>query len=212
MLAQLRSRAYLTYAAFFSALFVFYVSFLACAAARLAALGDDDGALMSILGLTLPLGCVFQAVAGPTIDRAGLRVALSATWLLAVAAAGLAAVPSLPVQVGAFVAFAAMRAFLFSTMTAHLSATFGFATLGVTIGALILIGGVAGLSQQGFLAWGLASGSFFAPDFALLALVIAAGAFPVSLWCAAADSRVAPAPHAAAPQGALAAAALAREK
>ena len=179
-LAQLRSPAFLSYAAFFAALFTFYVTFLATAAAQLASLGDD-GTYLVVLGAILPCGGAFQLLAGPTIDRAGAQVALAVAWSLAVMTAALISVPFLRAQAAAAVAFAAFRAFFFTSMTAHLAATFGWRTLGLTVGVVVLVGGVAGLTQLAFLAWGEARGSFVEPNAALLCIVTVAGAFPLSL-------------------------------
>jgi hypothetical protein len=48
-------------------------------------------------------------------------------------------------------------------------------------GAAVLAGGLAGLVQTPLLAWGLAAGSFLAPNLLLLAGVAAAGYFPAWL-------------------------------
>jgi len=178
---QLRSSPFLWYAAFFIINMCCYTCWLGTLDARLNALGQVNGEQTAIFGIIAPLGFFVQFVVGPTMDRAGVKVAAWIQWALGALFLALSAVQDLHVQIGAMVAFVCFRAFHFSVMTSYLSRAFGFRTMGVTVGTVVLLGGLAGLSQSGILLWGLSSSEgFLPPVLLLLALQILSVAFP--LW------------------------------
>jgi len=163
---------------FFAVAMARYNTFLGTVDVQMTLLGQSGSSYTGIFNIISPLGFFLQFVSGPIIDRLGLRAALWSQWGLLVALSALNCVPVLQAQVAVFLLFIAWRAFIFSTMSAYLSRTFGFRTLGATMGGVYLIGGLAGLSQLGFLQWALAAGSFLPANVALLALSLASGGFP----------------------------------
>jgi hypothetical protein len=178
---QLRSAPFLWYAAFFIINMCCYTCWLGTLDARLNALGQVNGEQTAIFGIIAPLGFFVQFIVGPTMDRAGVKVAAWIQWALGALFLALSVVQDLQVQIGAMVAFACFRAFHFSVMTSYLSRAFGFRTMGVTVGTVVLLGGLAGLSQSGILLWGLSSSEgFFPPVLFLLILQLLSVAFP--LW------------------------------
>jgi hypothetical protein len=178
---QLRSPPFLWYAAFFIINMCCYTCWLGTLDARLNALGQVNGEQTAIFGIIAPLGFFVQFIVGPTMDRAGVKVAAWIQWALGALFLALSAVQDLQVQIGAMVAFVCFRAFHFSVMASYLSRAFGFRTMGVTVGTVVLLGGLAGLSQSGFLLWGLSSSEgFLPPILLLLTLQVLSVAFP--LW------------------------------
>lgn len=181
MLKQLQSAPFLTYICFFTAEMLLYNWFIGTLDSRLTLLGQVNGNYTSLSGIIFPCGFFFQFVCGPVLDRFGVGVSLWIQWLLGLLLTVLCSIQILQVQVGSMVVFAAFRAWHFSNMTVYLSSVFGFPTLSVTIGTVVLVGGCIGQLQSPLLQWALDSPSaFLDPSLTMLGVQLACFAFP--LW------------------------------
>jgi len=184
---QLTTPDYLLYLVFFAACMLRYNMFIGTMDSQLNALGQAaDAPYTRIFGIVAPLGFFVQFAVGPILDRLGVVASLYCQWVLVVVMSVLNLIPNLDVHIGAFVLFACFRAFHFSNMTAYMADAFGYRTLGLTVGLVVLVGGLFALLQSALLTWAFAApgatadkGAFLQPNALLLALVVVVGFFPV---------------------------------
>jgi hypothetical protein len=178
---QMVSVPYLLYAVWFAICMLSYTTFFSLLNPELDALGQVNGNVVSAFGIIAPLGCLFQFFVGPLIDRGGLKISFWIQWfaLMAMNVCGLIQV--LKVQYATMVFFAFFRALHFSNMVAFLARCFGYGTLSLTVGGVVLFGGLISLGQQGMLAWALSAAGFIPPRAFMVALAAVAAFWPIWL-------------------------------
>lgn len=108
VLRQLLSVEWLVFVAFHSVQMTLYNMVLGAIDSRLTSMGQVNGEYTNIFGTIAPFGSLVQFAVGPVLDNWGLDVSISIQWALGMVMCVLQLVPSLNVQIGAFVAFAAL--------------------------------------------------------------------------------------------------------
>jgi hypothetical protein len=187
---QLTTVEYGAFLAFFCVCLVRFNCYISTVSSQMDVLGQGpDAAYAKIFGFLLPCGFFFDIAIGGLLDRYGPVVGCACVWGTGTLVSVLALVPSLPLQQLTFVVFALFRGWIFCTMAVLLSSLYGFATLPPLIGVLTCVGGLVGLTSNAFNVWATTGvgataerGNYGPPNAALLALMLAAGAFP--LWLA----------------------------
>ncbi|OQR86700.1 hypothetical protein ACHHYP_10280 [Achlya hypogyna] len=108
---------------------------------------DTSHVYTKVFGWVLPVGFVYIPLINLVIERGGLAVSMFVTTVLCISCLGLSFVPSLPLQVVAFVLFTGFRAFFYANNTAFAAQTFGPAHMGSIIGITYAISGLIALLE-----------------------------------------------------------------
>ncbi|RYE82300.1 MAG: MFS transporter, partial [Methanosarcinales archaeon] len=185
---QIMSREWALFCIYFVIQLYRFNTYVGTVDTQLTSMGQSGGKYTVIFGIVSPLGFFAQFLAGPVIDKFQLDVAVYIQCIVGLALSITNLIHSLNVQIVTFVLWIVFRAFHFSIMSTFLSRTFGFHTLGITVGSVQLVGGLVCLTQTLFLKWAFASpgatserGNFTNPNIFMLVIEGCALFFPVYL-------------------------------
>lgn len=178
---QWRTFEYWGFVLFFGVLLLQFNWFFGSSNAYLASLGDDGSAL-DTMSVILPFCAVTVVFMGHITDAMGIIEALRGVGVVALIFALLHSIPDLTAQIVGFVAFGIFRAFIFSSLAAYMSMTFGTRNSGKLLGVCSCICATFSLCWYGLFALTLDTfdGDFLPVNLLLLGLTLAAMAFPVA--------------------------------
>eukprot|EP00040_Diaphanoeca_grandis_P006366 m.37132 g.37132 ORF g.37132 m.37132 type:complete len:511 (+) comp17588_c0_seq1:319-1851(+) len=131
-MAQLRTFEFFCIAAFSAIQMLRANAYIGFNDQVLAELGDEgkDNYFTNLFGWVLPAGVIFVPIIDWWIRKLGLANTLHATNFIGLVFGAMVLIPSLPAQVGTFIAFTCYRAFLYATVSTFIAQVFGLETLG----------------------------------------------------------------------------------
>lgn len=101
----------------------------------------------TIVGLIIPWGCLAVPAINSSLQRLGLIGTLHISTLIGLIHNAIQLIPNLEAQIGGACAFAIFRAFLYSSITAFVGATFGVTSMGRILGICFTVAAGTNMSQ-----------------------------------------------------------------
>ena len=108
----------------------------------LSSLGDDDNVYTRLFCALLPASIFFAPLYGMSLNRKGFAFTFAITLALGLLWSSITLIPSLPVQMVAFLAFTNYRALLYSAYFTFIAHSFGSRTMGAVNAQLAALGAV----------------------------------------------------------------------